>query len=123
MRPLIITLAVASFVILLAPEDAAACGNATLSQVDANVKKVKAADAALEKGEIAAAKKAANEVRIFLSGVELVVDEGKRKEDLRPLLRRAIRIESLATSRDPKSTDKERDEALATFEKNVFGPQ
>ncbi len=120
MRPLLALLA-GCVVSALLVTDAAACGNATMADVDANVKKVKAAEAALEKGDVATAKKTSLQVKRFLQNVELIVQDGKRTEDLRPLLRRATRIHTLAVSRDPKSTEAERNESVTEFERTVLG--
>lgn len=107
------------------------CLNITRAELDANVKKVKAADVSLEDGDLVKARRLAGEaIRFFENAVHSVdpadgkvhTPEGDVFAAPDPgLKRRAIRIDALAMSRAAKSPV-DRESAAKRFEADVLGP-
>ena len=129
MRGTGLVVALALGIVVLPASPARACFNVTQAQVDANTKKVKAAEASLEAEDHAAAHKAASEAIGFLKMAKMAVHgDGKlRSPDDKPvdppdpnLLRRAHRIDALAVSRGAKSSPADRENAMKSFESNVL---
>ena len=106
-----------------------ACFNVTRADLDARVKKLKLAHTALEAGDNAKARKVAGEVATFLDNVEhnthreadgKLLDPTTKKLIDPPdpsLLRRAVRIEALATTRLASTSDADKKASLERFEK------
>ena len=106
---------------MLAPREAEACPNVTVPMFNAHVQKTKNAQAALDRGDIATAKKTIQPVLELSHAQGISGREGTKDwRELEPVFRRAVRIHALATFRDSKSTDSERTEALRIFEKAVL---
>lgn len=116
-------------VTLLAADDAAACFNVTQAEVDAVTKKVKAAEAALEKEDQTSAHKLAEEALHFLRSAKMATHpDGKlRSPNDKPvdppdpgLLARAHRIDTLALSRAARTSAEDRVKAADRFEAEVL---
>lgn len=115
----------------LTASDAHACFNVTRADVDANVKKVKSAQTALDAEDLATARTLAGQAIGFLQSVPHGLHPDGKLRDLgnKPvdppdpsLLRRAKRIDALAQSRAAKATAADRDEAVKRFETDVIEP-
>src|SRR5205823_5412782 len=76
---------------------AEACGNVTREEVDAGVKNVKLAAAALEAEDVARAKRIATDAANVIGQSDDMTHHARA--DLEGVYRRAVRIEALATSR------------------------
>ena len=97
---------------------AEACGNVTHEEIDAGVKNVKIAAAALEAEDLARAKRLASAAASVLS----MADEKTHgpRADLDGVYRRALRIAALATSRLGTASAQEKRHALDLFEHGLL---
>ncbi len=119
LRNIIVLLALASP--LLMTRDADACPNVTVPVFNQHVKKTKDAQAALDREDLATAKRTVGSV-LKLKDVKGIIGWTGTKDwrEVGPVYRRAVRIDALATSRDPKATEEERTRALHDFEDEVM---
>src|SRR5688572_10879722 len=103
LHPVLVLLALSAP--MLAPREAEACPNVTVPIFNAHVQKTKNAQAALDRGDIATAKKTIQPVLVLSHAEGIMGREGTKDwRDVEPVFRRAVRIDALATFRDSKST-------------------
>lgn len=110
---------------------AEACTNVTQADMDQSIRNLKIADAALEVDDFAKARKWVEPVIVYLNNVKSSIDpkdgmvhgpDGAIAPAPDPgLYRRTARLRSLLRSRDPKSTDAERESGLKMYEQEVLG--
>lgn len=124
-------LATLGLTLALASPPAHACVNVTKADLDTTVKNVKAAEAALESGDLAKVRFWLDPALRVLGDVQHAIDprdgkvhapDGSKTDPPDPSLRRrAMRVDALSISRNPKGTAEGRELALKKFETEVLG--